>query len=252
MFRFWAGPDRPAEVSSPWWIGFTALIYPPRCSFCRSPVGVQRRAFLCPDCERELRWIGAPQCPGCGLPYPAGGSSHLCEDCLRRPPFYDQARAVVVYQGQVTGAIHRFKYRKEYLLTEVLGWLGNRLKWEKPDFDYLIPVPLHPKRLRERGFNQALLLSKALEDIPPGKIKPRLLKRIRHTPPQVRLNPDERRQNVRGAFELKDPDGVRGKNILLVDDVFTTGATVNECARVLKKAGAGQVSVVTLARVVAP
>jgi ComF family protein len=137
-------------------------------------------------------------------------------------------------------------------LTEVLGWLGNCLKWEKPDLDYLIPVPLHPKRLRERGFNQALLLGKALEDIPPAKIKPGLLKRVRHTPPQVHLNPDERRQNVQGAFALKDPSGVRGKNILLVDDVFTTGATVNECARVLKKAGAGRVTVYTLARVVAP
>jgi len=137
-------------------------------------------------------------------------------------------------------------------LTEILGRLGNRLKWEMPDFDYLIPVPLHPKRLRERGFNQALLLSKTMKGIPPKKIKPGILKRVRHTPPQVRLNPVERRRNVRGAFALKDPEGVRGKSILLVDDVFTTGATVNECARVLKKAGAGRVSVVTLARVVAP
>jgi ComF family protein len=158
----------------------------------------------------------------------------------------------VVYLGQVTGAIHRFKYRKEYLLIETLGWLGNRREEEKPDFDTLIPVPLHPKRLRERGFNQALLLSKTLRDIPSEKIKPRLLKRIRHTPPQIRLAPDERRQNVRGAFALDTPGVIRGKNILLVDDVFTTGATVNECARVLKSAGAGRVSVYTLARVVAP
>jgi ComF family protein len=252
MLRFWAGPDRTPKVTPPWWLGFTALIYPPRCSFCRSPLADQGRAVLCPDCERELRWIVDPQCPCCGLPYPPGGSSHLCGDCLLRPPFYDQARAVVVYQGQVTGAIQRFKYRKEYLLSGALGWLGNRLKGEKPDFDTLIPVPLHPKRLRERGFNQALLLSRTLEDIPSKKIKPRLLKRIRHTPPQVRLDPDERRQNVRGAFEIDTPGVVRGKDILLVDDVFTTGATVNECARVLKKAGAGRVSVYTLARVVAP
>jgi ComF family protein len=203
----------------------------------------QLRTFLCPPCERELHWIADPQCPACGLPYPPGSGSHWCGDCLRHPPFYDQARAAVLYQGQVTGAIHRFKYRKEVLLIEALGWLGNRFTGEKPGFDYLIPVPLHPKRLRE---------SRALEGIPAEKIRPRLLKRVRHTPPQVRLDPEERRQNVRGAFEIKDRGVVRGKNLLVVDDVFTTGATVNECARVLKEAGAGRVLVYTLARVAAP
>jgi ComF family protein len=137
-------------------------------------------------------------------------------------------------------------------LIEALGWLGNRFTKIQPDFDYLIPVPLHPKRLRERGFNQALLLSRALEGIPVEKTRARLLKRVRHTHPQVRLDPEERRQNVRGAFKVEDRGMVLGKNLLIVDDVFTTGATVNECARVLKEAGAERVSVYTLARVTAP
>jgi ComF family protein len=115
-------------------------------------------------------------------------------------------------------------------------------------FDVVIPVPLHKQRLKERGFNQSLLLAREVARVFGLEVDYRSLKRIRPTRPQVDLKPDERKKNVKGAFDVKSPERVRGRRVLLVDDVFTTGATVSECARVLKKAGA-EVYVLTLARV---
>jgi ComF family protein len=112
--------------------------------------------------------------------------------------------------------------------------------------DLVAPVPLHPKRLRARGFNQALLLARGLSDTPVAR---EALTRVRHTAPQVGLNPKERRENVKGAFAVPEPAGVKGKNVLLLDDLYTTGATVRECARVLRRAGAHRVDVLTVARV---
>ena len=112
--------------------------------------------------------------------------------------------------------------------------------------DLLLPVPLHPRRLKARGFNQALLLAQGFPDRPTGL---EVLKRLRHTVPQVGLNPKERRDNVKGAFGVSQPAAVKGRKILLIDDLYTTGSTVRECARVLRRAGAARVEVLTVARV---
>ena len=114
------------------------------------------------------------------------------------------------------------------------------------DADLIVPVPLHPKRLKQRGFNQALLLARAFPEVPLGR---EAVVRVRHTVPQVELKPKERRDNVKGAFAVPDPALVKGKNVLLLDDVYTTGATVRECAKVLRRAGARRVDVLTVARV---
>ena len=250
MFRFWKGPDRESSLTASWGAGIFALAFPPRCPFCRSSVSGVQKPGLCTPCREGLHWLSAPCCSCCGRPYPPGSSDHLCESCLRKPPFYDRARSLVAYEGPVARAIQRFKYQKDFLLTASLAWLADCYPWDQELFDILIPVPLHLRRLRERGFNQAVLLSRACRDLSSRIIKPGTLRRIRPTAPQVHLTPGERLKNVSGAFQVSRPQEVTGKEIMLIDDVYTTGATVNECARVLKKAGAAGVSVFTLARVV--
>jgi ComF family protein len=160
------------------------------------------------------------------------------------------ARALGAYDGSLQDAIHRWKYQGKIALTSFFGeWMTERLYhyWDSNLFDLLIPVPLHPRRLRERGFNQALLLVKELSrrtGIPYGK---RVLQKVRPTVPQVNLNGVEREKEVRGSFHIIGEEEVEGKSILLVDDVYTTGATVNECSKVLLAAGAERVDVLTLA-----
>jgi ComF family protein len=147
--------------------------------------------------------------------------------------------------------IHRWKYQEKSHLTPLFGeWLQDALirHWPSSFFDLIVPVPLHVKRLRRRGFNQALLLAKALSrktGIPYGM---RVLRKKKATPPQVNLSRREREREIRGAFFVKDPSKVKGKTVLLVDDVMTTGATVNECSKVLRVEGASSVHVLTLGR----
>lgn len=249
MFRFWKGPDRQSSLIASWGTGVSSLAFPPRCPFCGSQISEVQKPGLCPECREGIRWVTGPCCSRCGHPYPHGGGDHLCENCLRQPPFFDHARSLVAYQGPVAQAIQRFKYQKDFLLTASLAWLTEHYPWEEESFDFLVPVPLHLKRLRERGFNQAVLLARACTPLASRQLRTGALRRIRPTPPQIHRTPTERFKNVSGAFQVPRPREVTGKDIMLIDDVFTTGATVNECARTLKKAGAGRVLVFTLARV---
>lgn len=163
------------------------------------------------------------------------------------------ARALGVYEGPLREAIHRWKYEEKSYLTSFFGEKlveGFRRYWNPNSFDLLIPVPLHPKRLRERGFNQAFLLVKELNrrtQIPYSK---RLLQKRLPTTPQVNLSGGEREKGVRGSFHIQRDEEIKGKSILLVDDVYTTGATVSECSKILLKAGAGRVDVLTLAHAI--
>ncbi len=190
-----------------------------------------------------------PYCQRCGRPFPKGSTAHLCSDCLQQKLFFDWGRAAVLYEGIFAEAIQRFKYQGDIHLAHPLGWFWNKINLETLSFEAIIPVPLHPARLRERGFNQALLLGKILGKIHNKRVLAKGLRRIKNTVPQVQLDHSERAKNVRGAFAVKDQQEIMDKSVLLVDDVFTTGATVNECARILKKSGAKEVLVLTLARV---
>ena len=165
------------------------------------------------------------------------GPDHLCGDCQTDPPPFARARAAVVYDGPVTQAITGFKFGRHMAFLPVMQhWLQRPRCLELVEAaDLLVPVPLHPRRMRHRGFNQALLLAQAFPEAPVAR---EALVRTRHTVPQVGLNPKERRENVKGAFAVPRPGEGKGKNVLLVDDLYTTGATVRECARVLRKAGA--------------
>jgi len=163
------------------------------------------------------------------------------------------ARAVGYYEGPFREAIHRWKYEEKSYLTSFFGEKlteGFRRYWTPGSIDLLIPIPLHPKRLRERGFNQALLLVKELSLKTRIPYLKRLLRKGIFTPPQINLSGQERERGVRGSFYIQRDEAVEGKTILLIDDVYTTGATVNECAKVLLKAGAERVDVLTLAHTI--
>ena len=174
--------------------------------------------------------------------------AHLCQDCLTAPPPFSRARAAAFYDGKVLEAIHRLKYQRRVIYAKFLGQLvaNSSAGAMIAAADLLVPVPLHPRRLRWRGFNQALLLA---QTFPQTRIARDILVRRRPTLPQVKLSPEERQTNVKGAFAVPDPATVQGKSIILLDDVYTTGATVKECARALRRAGAANVEVVTVARV---
>lgn len=216
--------------------------------------------MVCPACLQAMQAIQAPLCTVCGGGFQSPHThSHPCGDCQRTPPTFDQARSVAVYGGALREMVHRFKYQSMAQLSQGLGlllgwgagvWYGDR------HHDLIVPVPLHGSRLRQRGFNQAELMVRrwisALRKAFPEQALPAImadnLYRMRATAPQNQLNRSQRQANIHGAFGVRNPASFYDKSVLLVDDVFTTGATVSECARVLSRAGARRVDVLTLAR----
>jgi ComF family protein len=194
--------------------------------------------------------VSPPYCTRCGEPFGGEGPRHPCERCLRRPPPFLFARAPFLYGGALREAIHRYKYQGAWELGRALASLFARgaRELELGAFDLVAPVPLHPRRLAERGFDQTVPLARAVARAHRLPFGSRVLTRVRHTPPQALLSGEARRVNVRGAFAVPRPQRVLGLRVLLVDDLLTTGATAAECARALLAAGADQVAVVVLAR----
>jgi ComF family protein len=233
--------------------GLIDLVFPPLCAFCGTSLIEDNTGEICPGCLRDIRFISPPICPTCGLPFPLEmGEGHLCGQCLGRQWHFGSARALGVYEGPIREAIHLLKYNgRSFLAKPLVGLLDRGYPFiEYGSYDLLVPVPLHPKRLRERGFNQALIVGRAIGRRTGIACEGFLLKKIRWSLPQINLSTKEREKNVKGSFTVADPGAVRGKRVLLIDDVMTTGSTVNECAGELLKAGAVGVDVFTLARAV--
>ena len=185
------------------------------------------------------------------------GPDHLCGQCLKEPPPFRQARAWAYYQqGEsdlqpLSTALQKFKYNRDLSVGKTLALLAAAsCSSAHEQYDVIIPVPLHLARLRWRGFNQAILLSRAIGTAHGVAVDPLLLERAQPTVPQTQLSGKERRTNVKGAFTVPARDRLRDKRVLLVDDVYTSGATVTECARTLTQAGAQAVDVFTLARAI--
>ncbi len=227
-------------------------LLPLQCLSCGAVVAGP--GLLCPTCWDGVVFLSPPYCDACGLPFEYDpGEGVLCGACCRQRPVYQRARAVMAYGALSRRLILAFKHGDRTDAAPALGgWLmraGNDLI---ADADLVAPVPLHWTRLFTRRFNQAALLAQALRRHGGPPVALDLLIRRRRTPSQGRLGPAQRRRNVRGAFALRSSlvREIKGKRVLLLDDVLTTGATVSACARALLKSGAGAVDVLTLARVI--
>lgn len=226
------------------------LIFPPFCLACGGGVNGEEKA-ICASCRQEVAYISSPLCRSCGrVLNDSTGGDHLCGMCLQNRPAYTSARGIVHYQEPVTDLLHRFKYQGDTsVLPAFKAIIRNTKVFELQDEDRVVVVPLHLKRLRNRGFNQALLLAELFFPDRKKQILVDALQRIRHTVPQTGLDGITRRKNLRKAFAVSTPEKIAGRRIILVDDVYTTGTTVNECSKVLLRADAVEVHVVTLARV---
>jgi ComF family protein len=242
-------------------------VLPPQCLACAAIVDAPGR--LCAACWGKLSWIAAPCCARCGVPFAfdasAGAPAHAitCAPCLADPPLFDRARAVFVYDDAAKGLILGFKHADRLHGAPAFGqWLARAAAELLDDADLIAPVPLHWVRLAWRRYNQAAVLAQALARADArsrraaagARLVPDLLRRLRRTPSQGHLSRRERARNVARAFLVPRHymNKVKDARVLLVDDVLTTGATVGECARTLRAAGAARVDVVTLARVVRP
>ena len=234
----------------PWITAALDLVFPPLCPVCDGILGDGRRDPLCFACWEGFERIAPPWCRCCGAPL---GIEGLCGACRSRRPRFAYARAAVLYGDLVREAIHAFKFGGRRGLANPLGdllaGLGiSALPGALPDA--LVPVPLHPRRARERGYDQALLLARRLERAWGVAVVADALVRAVPTQPQTDLDAAARRRNVRDAFAVRRPELIAGRHVVLVDDVLTTGATAGECARTLARAGAAAVGVVTVARTV--
>lgn len=229
------------------------FLLPPQCHCCEKFLEEGQKG-ICSDCLSKIQWIEPPFCSVCGTPFISKEvETHPCGACMTRKKYFTMARALGCYEGSLKEAIHRWKYQEKTYLTSFWGdWMAEGLYhyWDSKMFDLLIPVPLHTQRLRERGFNQALLLVKVLSRRTGIPYRNRVLQKIRPTLPQVHLSGVERERGVRGSFHINGREALEGKSILLVDDVYTTGATVNECSKVLLAGGAERVDVLTLAHAI--
>lgn len=227
------------------------FIFPPLCNICRAFIPNAGELHICPGCRDRLPLVTSPLCPICGIPFSGAGSSHICGQCQTQPPHFESGQAHLLYEGSARELIHYFKYSHKTHLRRPLALLALEgltefITGQRPDI--IIPVPLHISRLQSRGFNQSVLLAEVFSSRLSIPMLPDGLIRTRPTEPQIDLSAEDRRHNVRGAFAVKNPDRTNGKRILLLDDVMTTGSTVNECAQVLKRTGATSVVVATIAR----
>jgi ComF family protein len=223
------------------------LVLPPRCAGCG-----RTGSLWCDACHSQVQVVRDPVCALCGRPSSPPRdmrpASALCPQCRHSPLEIDGIRSAVIFEGPLRQAIHHLKYSGRSSLAEPLGsFLSERWSAGPLPADLIVPVPLHPARLRERGYNQSTLLAVQLARASRLPLAEDALKRIRATMPQVTLNAVEREANVRDAFEAR-ADLVRERRVLLVDDVCTTGATLTACSRALKRAGATSVWALTLAR----
>lgn len=221
---------------------------PPRCSGCGTIVS-EVHSF-CADCWKSIAFLGNSGCSTCGLPLYATEQT-TCGACLARTPRIARTRAAVAYDQLTRGLAIRLKYGRKIAVARTMARYMAPLVSEEGD-RLLIPVPLHRTRLWSRGFNQSALVARALSRRLGIPTDPLVLRRVRRTPPLRGMSPVQRRKTVAGAFRVRDKAAIIGKTVILIDDVLTTGSTAESCARVLKRAGAVRVELVSWARVVKP
>lgn len=223
-------------------LGWTALdwLFPPSCVSCHAP-GFE----LCSDCRKQINPVVGRLCPICGIPHLAEGNCQFCQD---KPPAFDAIRSWAIYEGVIKDMIHALKYKNRLSIALPLGqYLANffeTLSWE---VDLVVPMAISPRRERIRGYNQSTAIARIFQRHTGLRLKTNALGRIKHTRSQVGLNLDERMQNVDAVF-WASAHRIKGKRVLVIDDVCTSGATMRACAAALKQAGAIQVYGLTVAR----
>lgn len=233
--------------------GCLDLLYPPVCQLCQRHRAEARDGFVCSQCRSQVRFIRPPFCERCGLPFPGDlSTTFVCTNCDELDLHFSSARSAVVARTVVLEAVHRFKYSRALWFENFLAGLLVReaapVLRAGERWDGIVPVPLHPVKLREREFNQAALLAAQLARATKIPFHEKLLRRVHPTATQTLLTRDERAANMKNAFVIRNGTRLAGRRIVLVDDVFTTGATTNACAQALRQAGAAEVGVWTVAR----
>lgn len=227
------------------------FLLPPQCAACGTRIDAH--GSLCGTCWRSLRFISAPYCQRLGIPFAVDpGFPAVSAEAQSDPPAYDRARAVALFDDVSRAMIHALKYRDRHDLARMMGGLMARVGAELlADASLVVPVPLHRRRLWSRRFNQSVLLARIVAEAAGRRFVPDALARTRPTARQVGLTAEQRRRNVAGAFAVSPDwaDRFKGQRVLIIDDVLTTGATVEACARVARRAGAEGVDALTFARV---
>ena len=228
------------------------IILPHRCLACGEIV--EKGGFVCPKCFEKIDFITEPCCNICGIAFDYADSDNItCLDCIQHKPQFDKARAAFLYENIGRDLALAFKYADR---TEACEYFSNLMisagykffNEQNVIIDYIIPVPIHKKKLLARKYNQSALLVKQIAKKTGLKPVYDVLIRSKNTKPQSNFHKKDRFKNVKGVFEVKNKDLIKDKNILLIDDVLTTGATVSECAKVMKKSGAKNIYVLALAR----
>lgn len=225
------------------------LVYPPRCILCERILdyNISRRMEICEDCIKENQPIGEPRCKICSRPIPYG--VERCDDCKQYNHEYTQGWALWIYEDKVKEAIYRLKYGELSVYGKTMGAYMVRCfrkEYEKAGIHCIIPVPIHPKRKRRRGFNQAQSIGEEISREMNIPIFFKVLHRTKDTKPNSGLSYIARRENIKGAFEIREREKIEGKNILIIDDIYTTGSTIDACAEILKYSGAEKVYFTTV------
>lgn len=236
-----------------WAVAALDLVFPAFCPVCAEPLGAGRRDPLCGRCYAAIPLLPLPVCEACGLPVAPmdarEGPGARCPTCVAHPPPWEWARAAAAYAGTARDALHALKFEGKRALARPLGELlvDPCLAAAAGDLEAIVPVPLGRARARARGYNQAMLLAERLGRGVDAPVRARWLARLRETAEQSGLGATARAGNVRGAFVASS--SAAGRSVVVVDDVLTTGATVAECARALRRAGARKIGVLAVARV---
>ena len=229
-----------------------ALLYPEVCQLCKAEPATARDGFVGRKCWSHVRFIRPPFCERCGLPFEGDlTTAFVCTNCHELELHFSSARSAVVARTVVLEAIHRFKYSRalwfeNFLADLLLREAATAVRGQR--WDFIVPVPLHPLKEREREFNQAALLARHLSRVAEIPMGEKILRRVNPTATQTLLTREQRAANMHRAFAVRPGATLAGKRVVLVDDVFTTGATTNACAQALRAAGAAEVCVWTVAR----
>lgn len=228
------------------------IFFPSFCELCSSLLEYPKEKVVCHSCWDDIEPSYSSYCLCCGQFFGGSGEPHFCGNCLKKRPPFSHHRSCAKYEGILKDIIILYKYRHFQVLGKDLAFFIDRILVEKEEIwegvNAVVPVPLHPRRKKKRGFNQSQIIAKELAKMRRVELVEGILVKAKNVPPQTSLEVNERQQNVRGAYKVIKGERIRGKVILLVDDVYTTGSTIRECSSVLKEAGVKEIRALSIAQ----